>query len=190
MPRRRVAAKRQILPDPIFKNLLIAKFVNCVMKHGKKSTAERIVYGALEKVNERSKSHAKKDEEGGDSSGSGERGKGGRRLGKSSSGETKEPSLELFSRALENIQPTVEVRARRVGGATYQIPVEVRQSRRIALAMRWLVESAKDCAGKSMAERLAGEILDALQNRGNAVKKRETTHAMAKANQAFAHFRW
>jgi small subunit ribosomal protein S7 len=156
MPRRRVAAKREILPDPKFGNITLAKFINHVMVSGKKSVAERIVYGALDKVEERAKV---------------------------------EP-LELFDKALESIQPAVEVKSRRVGGATYQVPCEVRPSRRMALAMRWLVDASRKRGEKSMALRLAGEILDAAEGRGAAVKKREDVHRMAEANKAFAHYRF
>lgn len=156
MPRRRVAAKREILPDPKFGDTTLAKFINHVMVSGKKATSERIVYGALEIVEERSK---------------------------------KDP-LEIFEAALENIAPQVEVKSRRVGGATYQVPVEVRPSRRTALAMRWLVEYARGRSEKSMPQRLAGELLEAAENRGNAVKKREDVHRMAEANKAFSHFRF
>jgi small subunit ribosomal protein S7 len=178
MPRRRVAAKRAILPDPVFQSEELAQFINRVMRNGKKSIAEKIVYGALDKVLERSKG-----------------GRAGKKEGEAASEIQADPTsrtqvLDIFKKALENVRPSVEVRARRVGGSTYQIPVEVRPARRIALAMRWLVECAAQRAEKTMALRLAGEILDAVDNKGNAVKKRETMHAMAKANQAFAHFRW
>lgn len=156
MPRRRVAAKREILPDPKFGNVTLAKFMNHLMVSGKKSVAERIVYGALDLVQERT---------------------------------SKDP-LEAFDTALENIAPHVEVKSRRVGGATYQVPVEVRPSRRLALAMRWLVEYSRNRSEKSMAQRLAGEIADAAEGRGNAVKKREDVHRMAEANKAFSHFRF
>ncbi len=156
MSRRRVAEKRENLPDPKFGDQTLAKFINMIMKSGKKSVAERIVYGAL-------------DEMGG-------KGKG-------------EP-LELFSKALDNVKPIVEVKSRRVGGATYQIPVEVRQTRRVTLAMRWLVDAAKKRSEKNMGLRLAGELLDASENKGSAIKKREETHKMAEANKAFSHFRW
>jgi small subunit ribosomal protein S7 len=156
MPRRRVAAKREILPDPKFGNITLAKFINHVMVSGKKSVAERIVYGALQKVEER----------------------------------TKADPLEMFDKALESIQPTVEVKSRRVGGATYQVPCEVRPSRRMALAMRWLVDASRKRGEKSMALRLAGEMLDAAEGRGAAVKKREDVHRMAEANKAFAHYRF
>lgn len=156
MPRRRVIAKREILPDPKFGNQTLAKFINHVMVSGKKSVAERIVYGALDKVQERSKG---------------------------------EP-IEFFGKALEAISPMVEVKSRRVGGATYQVPVEVRPSRRTALAMRWLVDAARKRGEKSMALRLAGEILDAADGKGAAVKKREDVHRMAEANKAFSHYRF
>jgi len=156
MPRRRVAAKREILPDPKFGNVTLAKFVNHVMISGKKSVAERIVYGALSKIEER----------------------------------TKADPLELFDKALETVQPVVEVKSRRVGGATYQVPVEVRPSRRTALAMRWLVDASRGRGEKSMALRLAGELIDAAEGRGAAVKKREDVHRMAEANKAFAHYRF
>lgn len=156
MPRRRVAAKRDILPDPKFGDIGLAKFINHVMESGKKSTAEKIVYGALEIVQSKS---------------------------------GKQP-LEVFEAALDNIAPQVEVKSRRVGGATYQVPVEVRPSRRTALAMRWLVEYSRSRGEKSMRQRLAGELLDAADGRGNAVKKREDVHRMAEANKAFSHFRF
>jgi small subunit ribosomal protein S7 len=156
MPRRRVAAKREILPDPKFGNVTLAKFMNHVMTSGKKSVAERIVYGALSIIEERGH---------------------------------KQP-IETFTEALENIAPLVEVKSRRVGGATYQVPVEVRASRRQALAMRWLVEYARARGEKSMMQRLAGEILDAAQGKGAAVKKREDVHRMAEANKAFSHYRF
>ena len=156
MPRRRVVAKRDILPDPKFGNVTLAKFMNHVMISGKKSVAERIVYGALEKIVER---------KGGD-------------------------PLEVFEAALEAIQPMVEVKSRRVGGATYQVPVEVRPARRSALAMRWLVDYSRKRGEKSMALRLAGEIFDAAEGKGAAVKKREDVHRMAEANKAFSHFRF
>ncbi len=156
MPRRRVVAKRQILPDPKFGSQRLARFINMVMRSGKKSIAEGIVYGALEEVSQ----------------------KGG-----------KDP-LEMFEKALENVQPAVEVKSRRVGGATYQVPVEVRSNRGMALAMRWLTDAARKRGEKSMGMRLASEILEAAENKGSAVKKREDTHRMAEANKAFAHFRW
>ena len=156
MARRRVAAKREILPDPKYRSEMIAKFINTVMLSGKKSVAESIVYGALDAVVERGKGDA----------------------------------VEVLEKALDNVRPAVEVKSRRVGGATYQVPVEVRADRRNALAMRWLVDSARRRGEKGMGLRLAGEIMDAAENRGTAVKKREDTHRMAEANKAFAHYRW
>jgi len=156
MSRRRVAEKRDNLPDPKYGDQTLAKFINMIMQSGKKSVAEKIVYGALENI--------------------GDKGKG-------------EP-LELFTKALDNVKPIVEVKSRRVGGATYQIPVEVRQARSVTLAMRWLVDAAKKRSEKNMGLRLAGELLDASENKGSAFKKREDTHKMAEANKAFSHFRW
>jgi len=180
MSRRRAATKRETLPDPKFGSDLLAKFINHLMKCGKKSVAEKIVYGALDIVVNQAKTLLKakavEKKDGGD--------EGGKKQLKKTS------PLELFQRVLEQIKPTVEVRSRRVGGATYQVPVEVRESRSITLAMRWLIDSARKRSEKGMVLRLANEILDALQGKGNAVKKREDAHRMAKANQAFAHFRW
>ncbi len=156
MPRRRVVAKREILPDPKYGNQTVAKFINHVMVSGKKSVAEHIVYGALTRLEER---------------------------------DRRDP-VEVFERALEAVAPFVEVKSRRVGGATYQVPVEVRPSRRQALAMRWLVDAARARGEKSMAARLAGELLDAAEGRGTAVKKREDTHRMADANKAYSHYRY
>src|SRR5579872_4144338 len=198
MPRRRVVAKRKILPDPLLGSEMVAKFVNCVMKSGKKSVAEAIVYGALQKMSERHASkHAEKEEGGGEEGGSGTGKAGKGRVAKkdqkkdlATSQAALERSLESLSKAIENVKPTVEVRARRVGGSTYQIPCEVRPSRRLALAMRWLIEAASARSEKTMALRLAHEVLDALENKGNAVKKCADVHRMAEANKAFAHFRW
>lgn len=156
MSRRRIIARRSILPDPKYGNETVAKFINMIMKGGKKSIAESIVYGALDRVAERTKGDA----------------------------------LEIFLRALGNVRPVVEVKSRRVGGATYQVPVEVRASRQSALAMRWLVDASRKRGEKSMGLRLAGEFMDAAENRGTAVKKREDTHRMAEANKAFSHYRW
>ncbi|MGI1677160.1 MAG: 30S ribosomal protein S7 [Cellvibrionaceae bacterium] len=156
MPRRRVVAKREVLPDPKFKNVTLAKFMNMVMISGKKAVAERIVYGALDMVQEKL---------------------------------NKDP-LEVFDEALENVAPIVEVKSRRVGGATYQVPVEVRPARRQALGMRWLVEYSRARGEKSMPARLAGEIIDASQSKGGAVKKREDVHRMAEANKMFSHYRF
>ena len=156
MPRRREVPKREITPDPKFSSETVAKFINVVMRSGKKSAAEKIVYGALNTMAERSK---------------------------------KDP-IELFNQALTNVRPLVEVKSRRVGGATYQVPVEVRSGRQTALAMRWVVDAARERSGKSMAARMADELMDAADKRGNAVKKREDVHRMAEANKAFSHYRW
>ena len=156
MPRRREVPKREVLPDPKFGNQDLSKFVNVLMTAGKKSVAERILYGALEQV--------------------------GKKSGKD--------AIEIFNIALNNAKPQVEVKSRRVGGANYQVPVEVRPSRRMALAMRWLREAARKRGEKSMGARLAGELLDASEGRGGAVKKREEVHRMAEANKAFSHFRF
>ncbi len=187
MPRRREVAKREILPDPKFGSELIAKFINSVMRSGKKSIAEKIVYGALDRVGERLKGASGQHK--GDGEGEGEGGDTGSAAAKGGAA-SKTRLAELFDHALDNVRPAVEVRARRVGGSTYQIPVEVRPSRRTALAMRWLIDAAAGRGEKTMVLRLAAEILDALDGKGIAVKKREDTHRMAKANQAFAHFRW
>jgi small subunit ribosomal protein S7 len=188
MPRRKAAIKREILPDPMYGSELLAKFINVVMRKGKKSLAETIVYSALDEANVRLKKdkHAsKKDETEGDS------GKGGRSgsAGKPKAAANKD-GLEILDKALHSIRPTVEVKSRRVGGATYQVPVEVDPTRGLALAMRMLTKAAKARAEKTMVARLAAEILDAIQGRGAAVKERDDMHRMAKANQAFAHYRW
>lgn len=183
MPRRKSAAKRSILPDPLFHNETVAKFINIVMQGGKKAVAEKIVYGALQKVAERGSVKM----EAGDAE------KAAKALKKESikvNEKMRQIALEQFKKALDAVRPTVEVRSRRVGGATYQIPVEVKTDRGIALAMRWLVDYAVLRGEKTMALRLAGEILDALDGKGGAIKKREDVHKMAKANQAFAHYRW
>ena len=159
MSRRNAAIKREILPDPKFSSRLLAKFINMIMKDGKKSTAETIVYEALDTL-------------------------------VSKLGQPIEKAPEIFEEVLDKVKPVVEVRSRRVGGATYQIPVEVRQERRVALAMRWLIESARSRQEKSMKIKLANELLDASNDRGNAIKKKEDTHKMAEANKAFSHFRW
>lgn len=172
MPRRREVPKREILPDPKHHSELLAKFINVLMISGKKSIAETVVYGALDVMEERLRKTKKADED--DDSG---------RSGSVS-------VLRSFESALDNIRPSVEVRSRRVGGATYQVPVEVRSERSVALGMRWLVNAARARGEKGMMLRLAGELMDAVENKGAAVKKREETHRMAKANQAFAHFRW
>jgi small subunit ribosomal protein S7 len=159
MSRRAQAPVRSILPDPKFNNEMLAKFMNVVMKNGKKSAAERILYGALDRITE------KTGKQGGE-------------------------AIEVLSVALDNVKPVVEVKSRRVGGATYQVPVEVRSTRRQTLAMRWVIEAARARTEKSMAFRLAHELMDASENRGAAVRKREDTHRMAEANKAFAHYRW
>ena len=156
MPRRREVAKRKILPDPKFQDRLLAKFMNDMMRKGKKSIAEQVCYKALDLVQER----------------------------------TNDEPLKTFKKALDNVKPVLEVKSRRVGGATYQVPVEVRPERRQALAIRWIIQAARDRSGHSMREKLSAELLDAFNRRGNAVKKREDTHKMADANKAFAHYRW
>ncbi len=156
MSRRHRAEKREIIPDPKYGDLVVTKFMNSLMAEGKKSVAERIVYGALGRIEQK----AKRD------------------------------GLELFHEALNNVKPAIEVRSRRVGGATYQVPVEVRNDRRQALAIRWIIGAARGRNENTMEERLSGELLDAANNRGTAVKKREDTHKMAEANRAFSHYRW
>ena len=156
MSRRRKAVKREIMPDPKFKDKIISKFTSCIMLDGKKSTAEKIIYGALQIVQNKTGS---------------------------------EP-LNVFHEALNNVRPQIEVRSRRVGGATYQVPVEVRSERSQALAIRWLINSCRSRSEKSMVERLSAELIDASTNKGNSVKKREDTHKMAEANKAFSHYRW
>lgn len=156
MPRRREVPQRKVLPDPKYSDLFVAKFVNMLMKHGKKSVGEKIVYSAFDNVNK------KYGQEG----------------------------IEVFKKALENVRPTVEVKSRRVGGATYQVPVEVRPTRQTTLAMRWIIEAAKKRGEKSMINKLAGELMDASGQKGSAIKKREDTLRMAEANKAFSHYRW
>ncbi len=156
MSRRHSAEKREINPDPKFGNIVISKFMNSIMRAGKKSVAENIVYGALDLIE----------------------------------GKTKSNPIGVFQQALDNVMPAIEVRSRRVGGATYQVPVEVRSTRRQALGIRWIIIAARERNEKTMTERLSAELLDASNNRGNAVKKREDTHRMAEANRAFSHYRW
>jgi small subunit ribosomal protein S7 len=156
MSRRHRAEKREVNPDPKYHDMVLSKFMNAIMRAGKKSTAERIVYGALDRVEERAK----------------------------------QDPLQMFHQALENVMPAVEVRSRRVGGATYQVPVEVRAERRQALAIRWIIAAARARNENTMVDRLSGELLDAANSRGSAVKKREDTHKMADANRAFSHYRW
>lgn len=182
--RRRAAEKRPVLPDPLFQSELVSRFINVVMQSGKKSVAEKIVYGALERVVSQARKNKTKEE-----GGEGDAGDAGGSSIRTNIGLRKF-AIEQFEKAIQNVKPAVEVRSRRVGGSTYQVPVEVRPQRRIVLAMRWLVDYAGDRNEKTMQLRLANEILDAIQGRGNAVKKREDTHRMAKANQAFAHYRW
>lgn len=187
MPRRNAAPRREILRDPLFKSTLLAKFINTVMCDGKKSIAEKVVYGALDLVVKNVGNI------GGDGDGEGD-GQGSRKLASSAnirnSEEARAAALKAFRKALENVTPVVEVKSRRVGGSTYQVPVEIRETRRMALAMRWLVEFAGQRSQKGMMMRLAQEIMDAIGGRGGAVKKRDDVHRMAKANQAFAHYRW
>ena len=156
MPRRRVAERREVLPDPVYNSPLVTKFISGIMWGGKKSLAEGIFYTAMTQIGEK----------------------------------TGEVPLKVFKRAIDNVKPTVEVKSRRVGGSTYQVPIEVRATRRQTLAMRWVIEAARDRSEKSMAFRLAHELMDAAENRGAAVRKREDTHRMADANKAFAHYRW
>lgn len=192
MSRRKAAPKRYILPDPLFNSQLLATFINVVMRRGKKSVSEKIVYGALEKIVERDKGKAKASSTEGEEGGGSESGSSGSQSGGSikSSAPIRKVALDLFEKALNSIKPTVEVKSRRVGGATYQVPIEVKQERGIALAMRWLVDAAKARGEKTMALRLAGELMDAMEGKGGSIRKREDTHKMAKANQAFAHYRW
>lgn len=156
MPRRKAAAKRTVLPDPKFKEVIVARFINGLMRRGKKSVAETIFYDALDRIEK----------------------------------QTQQPGLEIFKKALENVKPIVEVKSRRVGGATYQVPLEVRPNRRTALGIRWLISFAKSRPEHSMAEKLAAELVAASKKEGATIKKREDTHRMAEANKAFAHFRW
>ncbi|MCZ6513974.1 MAG: 30S ribosomal protein S7 [Nitrospinae bacterium] len=157
MARRREAEKRQILPDPKYNDILVARFVNSLLKKGKKSLAERVLYTALDNIGEKLKD---------------------------------EKALDVFKKAIENAAPMLEVKSRRVGGATYQVPVEVSRNRRLALSIRWMIAQAKARAGRSMADKLTGELLDAFNNTGGAIRKKEDVHRMAEANKAFAHYRW
>lgn len=190
MSRRKAAPKRVILPDPLFKSELLAKFMNSVMRDGKKSLSENIVYGALELVLDKMRSAGKVLQD--DESDSGEDARTLKPVAGSirESDEARVFALAAFKKALDNITPSVEVKSRRVGGSTYQVPIEIRVTRRRTLAMRWLVEFSAKRGEKTMALKLGNEILDALEGRGGAVKKREDVHRMAKANQAFAHYRW
>ncbi len=156
MPRRRVVAKREILPDPVYNSQLVTRFINSILRSGKRTTAEGIFYGAFDIIQQR----------------------------------TQDDPLKVFKRAMENVKPQVEVKSRRVGGSTYQVPVEVPPGRQLSLSIRWLIDYAKQRGEKSMQERLAGEFMDAANNRGGAMKKKDDTHRMAEANKAFSHYRW
>ncbi len=156
MPRRRVVAKREILPDPVYNSQLVTRFINCVLKKGKKSTAEGIFYGALDIIQQR----------------------------------TQDDPVKVFKRAVDNVKPQLEVKSRRVGGSTYQVPIEVPPNRQLSLSIRWLIDHARARGEKSMTDKLAGEFMDAANNRGGAVKKKDDTHRMAEANKAFSHYRW
>jgi small subunit ribosomal protein S7 len=156
MPRRKIVEKREIQPDPKFNSVMVTKFINSLMKHGKKAVAENIFYDMLDIVEDR----------------------------------TKQDAMKIFKKAVENTKPLLEVKSRRVGGATYQVPIEVAQDRRLALSFRWLITYSRSRSEKSMAEKLANEVIDAANNRGASIKKREDTHKMAEANKAFAHYRW
>jgi len=156
MPRRQIAGRRGLLPDPRYKSVALSKFIRRLMTHGKKSTSMRLVYGAMTQLD----------------------------------GKADVPPLEVFLKALDNVKPVVEVKSRRVGGSTYQVPVEVRENRREALAMRWIIQAARSRSGRSMSQKLSGELLDAYNSAGSAFKKKEDTHRMAEANKAFAHYRW
>ena len=188
MPRRKAAPKREILPDPLFGSAMLAKFITVVMRRGKKSVAEHIVYGALQVMLERARKTEQQEESKKEESKKADTVK--HVVDLRANVAQRQFALELFQKALENVQPAVEVKSRRVGGATYQIPVEVRPGRRMALAMRWIVEHANSRGEKTMVLRLAFEILEAIDGKGGAVKKREEVHRMANANKAFAHYRW
>ncbi|MCL4679618.1 MAG: 30S ribosomal protein S7 [Alphaproteobacteria bacterium] len=177
MSRRRKADKREILPDPRFGDLILSKFINCVMEQGKKATAESIVYGAIEALEKKSANENKKSDAPAASD-------------LDDAIAVKSRGLRLFHDALKNVRPRIEVRSRRVGGATYQVPVEVRSERAQALAIRWIIDAARRRGEKTMKDRLAAELFEAANERGSAIKKREDTHKMADANKAFAHYRW
>lgn len=185
--RRRAAPKRERLPDPLYQSGLVSKFINHLMLDGKKSLSEKIVYGAIKQFAENYSKRRRFDEPVDGSDGGDEGGQGGQKAKISSELQA---HLVLFEKVINAIKPFVEVKSRRVGGATYQVPVEVRPDRRTALAMRWLVEFARKRSEKTMTDRLAGEMLDIIQGRGATMKKRSDVHQMAKANQAFAHFNW
>jgi len=156
MPRRKVVQRREIAPDPVYNDVLVAKFINCMMRCGKKSVAEKIFYRSMDII----------------------------------ANKTKEDPILIFKKAIENCKPTLEVKSRRVGGATYQVPVEVRPERRTSLAIRWIIKAARERSEKGMVQKLVAEIIDAFNGRGSAIKKRDDTHKMAEANKAFAHYRW
>jgi len=156
MPRRKLVQKREIAPDPVYNDVLVAKFINCMMHCGKKSVAEKIFYRSMDII----------------------------------ANKTKEDPILIFKKAVENCKPTLEVKSRRVGGATYQVPVEVRPERRTSLAIRWIIKAARERSEKGMVQKLVAEIIDAFNGRGSAIKKRDDTHKMAEANKAFAHYRW
>ncbi len=181
MSRRHRAEKREILPDPKFGDVVLSKFINNVMYGGKKTAAEHIVYGAIDILEKKGSNENKKPDDDSEEEGSSE---GGDAIAFKSQG------LRLFHDALKNVKPKLEVRSRRVGGATYQVPVEVRSERAVALAMRWLIEAARKRSENTMVDRMANELMDAANERGNAIKKRDDTHKMAEANKAFAHYRW
>jgi small subunit ribosomal protein S7 len=156
MPRRRYVAKREVLPDPVYNSQLVTRFINSILRRGKKSTAESIFYGALDIIQQR----------------------------------TQDDPLKVFKRAMDNVKPQLEVKSRRVGGSTYQVPIEVAPGRQLSLSIRWLIDFSKARGEKSMMEKLAGEFMDAANNRGGAIKKKDDTHRMAEANKAFSHYRW
>jgi small subunit ribosomal protein S7 len=190
MPRRKAAIKRNVLPDPLYISEEVTKFINVVMRAGKKSIAERIVYNALGLLTDRLKKEKDKGEKGESEGGKGGK-SGGASVGKfKGHAHSNDEVLETLHKALNNVAPTVEVKSRRVGGATYQVPVEVASDRGVALAMRWVVQAAKARSEKTMALRLAAELYEAYMGRGASVKTRDDVHRMAKANQAFAHYRW
>lgn len=190
MPRRKAAIKREVLPDPLYGSDEVAKFINVVMRAGKKSIAEKIVYNALEMLTDRLKKEKDKGEGEGESGGKGGKSGGAPTIKSKSRSRTHEEVLDALHKSLGNVAPTVEVKSRRVGGATYQVPVEVAADRGLALAMRWVVQAAKSRSEKTMALRLAAELYEAYLGRGASIKTRDDVHRMAKANQAFAHYRW
>lgn len=193
MPRRKAAVKRERLPDPLYQSELVEKLINVIMREGKKAVAQKIVYRSLESLSGRIKKEHKSDDEGdgdGSKSSGGKSSRTTKKTDTAKSASQHEEALELLLKALGNIAPPVEVKSRRVGGATYQVPVEVPKDRGLALAMRWLVEAAKDRSGKTMAEKLSDELYDAYRGHGSSIKKRLDMIRMADANKAFAHFRW